>query len=57
MLSAQGAYLADWRIPDANPDIYSPEHIALSPDGATVYATDLAKNRLLVLTARVPQER
>lgn len=56
MLSARGAYLADWRIPDANPDIYSPEHIAISPDGSTVYATDLAANRVLVLHVRMPDD-
>lgn len=56
MLSARGAYLTDWRIPDANPDIYSPEHIAISPDGSTVYATDLAANRVLVLNVRMPDE-
>ena len=54
MLSARGAYLADWRIPDGNPDIYSPEHIAVSPDGSTVYATDLAANRVLVLNVAMP---
>ena len=56
MLSARGAYLADWRIPDANPDIYSPEHIAVSPDGSTIYATDLAANRVLVLSVRMPNQ-
>ncbi len=56
MLSARGVYVADWRIPDANPDIYSPEHIAISPDGSTVYATDLAANRVLVLNVRMPHE-
>lgn len=50
MLSADGAYIADWRIPDANPDIYSPEKVAVSPDGSTVYATDLANNRVVVLS-------
>ncbi|MBI3492541.1 MAG: NHL repeat-containing protein [Acidobacteria bacterium] len=56
MLSARGAYVADWRIPDANPDIYSPEHVAISPDGSTVYATDLAANRVLVLNVRMPDD-
>jgi len=56
MLSARGAYLADWRIPDASPDIYSPEHIALSADGSTVYTTDLATDRVLVLSVRMPDE-
>jgi hypothetical protein len=36
MLSAEGEYLAEWRIPDADPNIFSPEHIAASPDGSTI---------------------
>lgn len=50
MLSGDGQYVAEWRIPDANPGVYSPEHVGVSPDGATVYATDLARNRVLVLS-------
>lgn len=49
MLSADGAYVADWRIPDADPNVYSPEHLAVAPDGSAVYATDLGRNRVLVL--------
>lgn len=49
MLSAAGAYVAEWRIPDADAHVFSPEHAATSPDGSTVYATDLARNRVLVL--------
>ncbi len=54
MLSATGEYQADWVIPDADPNIFSPEHIAASPDGSTVYATDLAGNRVLVLAVTPP---
>lgn len=54
-LSPEGAYVADWRIPRADADIYSPEHIAVSPDGSIVYATDLANNQVLVLTVSVPE--
>jgi DNA-binding beta-propeller fold protein YncE len=50
MLSQHGEYVTEWRIPDADPNVYSPEHVAVSPDGATLYATDLAGNRVLVLT-------
>lgn len=50
MLSPRGEYLAHWEIPDAAPNIFSPEHIAASPDGSTLYATDLARDRVLVLT-------
>lgn len=50
MLSDDGKYAAEWRIGDANPNVYSPEHIAVSLDGSTIYATDLAGNRVLVLT-------
>ncbi len=49
MLAADGERIADWTIPGANPDVFSPEHIAVSPDGSTVYATDLQANRVLVL--------
>ncbi|MFQ5740201.1 MAG: NHL repeat-containing protein [Acidobacteriota bacterium] len=49
MLSKRGEFLTDWTIPDANPKIYSPEHTAVSPDGLTVYATDLQANRVLIL--------
>jgi len=49
MLSERGEYLTEWKVPDATPGVYSPEHIAVSPDGSTVYATDLAAGRVLVL--------
>lgn len=55
MLSANGEYLAEWGIPDADPNIFSPEHIAASPDGLTVYATDLAGSRVLVLSVKTPE--
>ena len=54
MLSANGAYQADWAIPDADPNVFSPEQIAVSPNGSTVYATDLAGNRVLVLAVTPP---
>jgi hypothetical protein len=50
MLTPEGAYVSEWRIADADPNVYSPEHIATSPDGSTVYATDLAGHRVLVLS-------
>ena len=49
MLSAEGEYVTQWGVPDANRNVYSPEHLAVSPDGATVYATDVAGNRVLVV--------
>lgn len=49
MLTEKGEYLAEWKISDAAPEIHSPEKIAVAPDGHTVYATDLAANRILVL--------
>lgn len=49
MLSARGEFLIEWKIPDAAPEIYSPEKVAVAPDGRMVYATDLAANRILVL--------
>lgn len=54
MLSPAGALLTEWRIPDANPAVFSPEHLALSPDGTMVYATDLGGNRVLVLRVTTP---
>ncbi len=49
LLSKQGEYVTEWKIPDADPGIYSPEKIAASPDGRLVYATDFAANRIIVL--------
>lgn len=50
-LSSRGGYLGEWKIPDPEPEIYSPEQLALSSGGGTLYATDLAANRVLVLRA------
>lgn len=36
-------------------NVYSPEHAAASADGSTVYATNLAGNRVLVLTVTPPR--
>lgn len=55
MLSPAGEYLAHWQIPNASSDVFSPEHVAVSPDGFTVYATDLAGDRILVLRAAQPR--
>jgi streptogramin lyase len=52
MLSAGGKFLAEWKIPNPNTRIYSPEQIAVSPDGETVYVTDLAGNRVIVLSVQ-----
>ncbi|MBI3767258.1 MAG: NHL repeat-containing protein [Deltaproteobacteria bacterium] len=49
MLSPEGRYLGDWKLRDATPKVYSPEHIAVSTDGATAYATDFSGNRIVVL--------
>lgn len=49
LLSPPGAYVAEWKMPDADPAIHSPEKIAVSPDGRLVYATDFATNRIIVL--------
>jgi DNA-binding beta-propeller fold protein YncE len=54
MESPAGEYLAHWQIPNASSDVFSPEHVALSPNGSTVYATDLAGDRILVLTVTPP---
>lgn len=49
LLSKQGQYVAECKMPDADPGIYSPEKIAVSPDGRLVYATDFAASRIIVL--------
>jgi len=49
MLSAGGKLLGQWKLPRPNPRIYSPEQIAVSPEGKTVYATDLGGSRVVVL--------
>ncbi len=54
LLSKEGEYVAEWKIPDADPGIYSPEKVALSPDGHRVYATDYAGNRIIVLRLTEP---
>lgn len=54
MLSPTGENVAHWQMPDADPNVFSPEHVAASPDGSTVYATDLGRNRVLVLTVTAP---
>ncbi len=56
MLSKNGEYLAEWRIPAADPGIYSPAKIALSPDGRTIYATDYAADRIIVLKVAGPPD-
>jgi len=54
LLSKQGEYVAEWKIPDADPGIHSPEKIAVSPDGRRIYATDFAGHRIIVLRLTVP---
>lgn len=49
MLTSRGEYVSEWSIPDPDPNIYSPEKIAVSPDGRAVYATDYSANRIAVL--------
>lgn len=56
MLSASGSYVAEWLIPDPDPNIYSPEHLVVSANGSTVYATDLAGDRVLVLKVTPPDD-
>jgi len=54
MLSATGGYIAEWKVPDADPTIHSPEQIAISPDGRTLYATDYAADRIIILRRTSP---
>lgn len=54
LLSPQGESLAEWRMPDPDPLIHSPGKVAVSPDGRTVYATDFAGNRIIVLRVMAP---
>jgi len=48
MLDANGAFVADWALPEPG-EQYGPTMVAVSPDGTRVYATDTAKNRIVVL--------
>lgn len=52
MFSEDGRYLGQWKLPEANPKIYSPEQVAVSNDGSVVYATDFAGNRVIVLSVK-----
>ncbi len=52
MLSPKRELLAEWKLPEPDERVYSPEQVAVSPDGATVYATDLANDRVIVLDVR-----
>ncbi len=54
LLTDKGEYVTEWKIPDADPGIYSPEKIAASPGGRRVYATDFAANRIIVLRLMKP---
>ena len=48
MLDADGAFITEWLLRDADP-YYSPTMVAVSPDGERVYATDTAGDRIIVL--------
>lgn len=53
-LSARGDYAGEWRLPNAPSGVNTPEQIAMSPDGTTLYTTDLPGNRVLVLKVGSP---
>jgi DNA-binding beta-propeller fold protein YncE len=53
MLSPDHGFVTDWKLPDADSKILSPTNVAVSPDGKTVYATDFARNRVIVLTVNM----
>ena len=50
MLSKDGKFASGWELPNPNPKVYSPEQVAVSPDGNTVYATGFAGDRVIVLS-------
>ncbi len=54
MVSQTGERLAHWDLADPNPAVYSPEYVAVSPDGGTLYATDFSGDRILVLAVTEP---
>ena len=54
MVSQTGERLAHWELADPNPAVYSPEYVAVSPDGGTLYATDFGGDRVLVLAVTEP---
>lgn len=48
-LNGEGVFRGDWKVrDDANPGAYSPERVAVTPDGR-VLAVDTANDRILVL--------
>lgn len=49
MLDAHGHFVTGWKVPGATGKAQTPIQVALSPDGKTVYTTDIANNRLAVL--------
>ncbi len=49
MLSANGKFVTDWELPNPSPKVFSPEQVAISPGGSTVYATDFGGNRVIVV--------
>ncbi len=49
MLDEHGNFVSELHIPDSAGKAQTPIQVAVSPDGRTVYATDIANNRVLVL--------
>ncbi|CAN5147126.1 hypothetical protein BH24PSE2_BH24PSE2_06760 [soil metagenome] len=50
MLDARGGFVTDYTLSHRRSGPYSPMQVAVSPDGTTLYATDIANDRVIVLT-------
>ena len=49
MLDEQGRFVCQFHIPDSSGKAQTPIRLAVSPNGRTVYAADIANNRILML--------
>jgi DNA-binding beta-propeller fold protein YncE len=56
MLDADGAFVTEWPLPEPGAH-YHPTMLAVAPDGKRLYATDVAKNRVLVLEVQADEEQ
>lgn len=50
MLDARGDFVTDYTLAHRRGGPYAPMQVAVSPDGQTLYATDIANDRVVVLT-------
>ncbi|MBA3562571.1 MAG: 6-bladed beta-propeller [Gammaproteobacteria bacterium] len=56
MLDEQGRFVTDYTLSHRRGGPYAPMQVAVSADGATLYATDIANNRVLILAIEEQQK-